>query len=197
MKSADYVLQANLLFAEEVSEAQLQKINDSDYDQNVGDFIGAAVVGGAVGGAADSVIGDHSGLGAGSVIGGILGLAVAAQEAGAKKEELARKKATKYFSAVVDIEVRQKTEGQVVRQGYSDLDQSTDSQSSQGSLLGNDNLSSSDSARTDETERYVSKSNWVRYRARVVASAKGKHIRLVDIQEQMTQKISSALGGLF
>ena len=197
LKTADYVLQANLLFAEEVSEAQLQKINDSDYDQNITDFIGAAVVGGAVGGAADSVIGDNSGLGAGSVVGSILGIVVAGQEAAKQQEELARKKATKFFSAVVDIEVRQKTEGQVVRKGYSNLDQQTAQNSSQGSLLGNDSLSESDRTRTEEYDRYTAKSNWVRYRARVVASAKGKHIRLVDIQQQMTHKISSALGGLF
>ena len=197
LKSADYVLQANLLFAEEVSEAQLQRISDSDYDQGVGDILGAAVVGGAVGGAADSVIGDHSGLGAGSIIGGILGIAVAAQEGAKKKEELARKKATKFFSAVVDIEVRQRAEGDVIRRGRSNINQETEQGSSQGSLTGNDSFSENDQAETQEVDEYTVKSKWVRYRARVVASAKGKHIRLVDIQEQMTQKISSALGGLF
>ena len=197
LKKASYVLQANLLFAEEVSEAQLHQINESDYDQGVGDILSAAVVGGAVGGAADSVIGDHSGLGAGSIIGGILGIAVAAQEGAEKKRQLAEKKATKYFSAVVDIEVRQRAEGDVIRRGRSNINQETEQGSSQGSLTGNDSFSESDQAETQEVDEYTVKSKWVRYRARVVASAKGRHVTLDDVKEPILRKLSSALGGMF
>ena len=197
LKTAQYVLQANLLFAEEVTEAQLQQINDSDYDQGLGDILAGAVVGGAVGGAADSVIGDNSGLGAGSLIGGILGIAVAAQEAENKRQELEEKKKTKFFSVVVDLEVRQKTKGRVTRRGRSNLSLENEADSSQGSLTGNDSFSQSNESSTEEVEEYKIRSKWVRFRARMVASAKGRHVRLDDVKPEMTRKLSSAIGGMF
>lgn len=197
LKKATYVLQANLLFAEEVSEAQLQQINDSDYDQSMGDVLGAAVAGTAVGGAVDIATGDHQKLGAGSIVGGLIGIVAATQEGERKKEALAEKKATKFFSAVVDIEVRQRAEGDVVRRGRSNVNQGTASDSSEGSLIGDSSFSETDEAGTQEVDEYTVRSKWVRYRARIVASAKGRHVTLEDVKGPMAEKLSNAMGGMF
>ena len=74
-KRATYVLRENILFAEEISEAQLQNLNEFDYDQGVGSVIGSTVAGAAVGSAADIYTGDHRTLGVGSVVSALVGSA--------------------------------------------------------------------------------------------------------------------------
>ena len=198
-KNASYVLRANILFAEEVSEAQLENINDSDYDQDIGSILGSAIVGGAVGGVADANIGSSSSLGAGSVVGAVLGLAIGASKERKKEEDLKKKKATKYFSAVVDIEVRQRTPdgGEVIRRGRTNTEQNIGSASVGSSLTGNDIYVESDSTESEEVDTYRSKSDWIRYKARVVATAKGKHITLRDIEHDLLDKLSKSLSGMF
>ncbi len=198
-KNASYVLRANILFAEEVSEAQLENINDSDYDQDIGSILGSAIVGGAVGGVADANIGSSSSLGAGSVVGAVLGLAIGASKERKKEEDLKKKKATKYFSAVVDIEVRQRTPdgGEVIRRGRTNTEQNIGSASVGSSLTGNDIYVESDSTESEEVDTYKSKSDWIRYKARVIATAKGKHITLRDIEPELLDKLSKSLSGMF
>ena len=198
-KHASYVLRANILFAEEVSEAQLHNINESDYDQDIGSVLGAAVVGAAVGGVADANIGSSSSLGAGSVVGALVGLAVSASQAQKKEEELKKLKATKFFSAVVDIEVRQRTPdgGEVIRRGRTNTEQNIGSASVGSSLTGNDIYVESDTTESEEVDTYRSKSDWIRYKARVIATAKGKHITIRDIEPKLLDKLSKSLSGMF
>ena len=197
VKGATYVLQANLLFAEEVSEAQLQNLNDSDYDQGVGDVLASAATGAVAGGAVDVLTGDSNRLGAGSVVGGILGIIVATEQGAQKQRELEEKKATKFFSVVVDIEVRQRAAGEVIRRRKSELSEDSDTDAQQGSLTGNDSFSESSNVQIQDTEEYVTKSKWVRHRVRIIASAKGKYVTIEDVKAPLIKKLTNAISGMF
>ncbi len=110
-----------------------------------------------------------------------------------------KSKAAKLFSAVVDIEVRQRTPdgGEVIRRGRTNTEQNIGSASEGSSLTGNDIYVESDSTESEEVDTYRSKSDWIRYRARVIAIAKGKHITLRDIEPNLLDKLSKSLSGMF
>ncbi len=194
-KHATYVLQANILFAEEVSEAPLQNLNKSDDDQDnvcrCADWLGGCCK-------------------------------------QRKKEEVKKLKATKLFSVVVDIEVRERTPdgGKVIRRGRTNTkqntslasvdssitgndihvgydttekntEQNTSSASVDSSLTGNDIYVGSATTESEEVDTYSSKSDWIRYRARVIATAKGKDITLCDIEQDILRKLSKSLSDMF
>ena len=196
LKGASYVLQANLRFAEEVSEAEMEKITESTYDQSVSEILKEVAASVAQHNEADADTNDRKQPEAGDIFGALLNIATVAEESQRKKRELEQKKATKFFSAVVDIEVRQQAKGDVTRSGTSTFTQETKLTENDSTVSGS-NSSFSESDSTTETDKYNGKSKWVRYRVRIIASAKGRHVTLDDIKDPILRKLSSALGGMF
>ncbi len=95
--------------------------------------------------------------------------------------------------------MRQRTSdgGEVIQRGRTNTKQNTNSASVDSSLTENDIYVESDTTESEEVDTYRSKSDWIRYKARVIATAKGKHITLHDIEPDLLDKLSKSLSGMF
>ena len=200
---AEYVLQANILLANEVSAAELAKLDETEYGQDVSDVVKTAALGAAGGALAGGLIdnGGVGGIAAGAAVGGLAGAAFGAFGKSEREKRLLAKQATKFYSLVVDLEVRQRVKGGVVtRKGSSKTETgvaSTQDEESAGAAIEGRELTSGESVISEETETYTETSEWKRQRARILGKAKGKLIAFGDVQGQFADKLARAISGMF
>lgn len=202
---AHYVLQANILFANEVSAAELAQLDETEYGQDIGSIVktvGLGAVGGALaGGLVDG--GGAGGIVVGAAAGGLLGAAVGASKQAEREKRLLAKQATKFYSLVVDLEIRERVnnDGVVTRRGETSQSSSdTRLQDSQALGVATDGYNVSGSGQTfsaTEVEEYVETSNWKRQRARILGKAKGKLIAFEDVKGEFAKKLANAISGVF
>lgn len=201
---AEYVLQANVLYANEVSAAELAQLDETAYGQDIGNIIKSAGLG-AVGGAVAGGLIDRGGAGgvvAGAAAGGLIGGVLGAANQSRREERLLAKQATKFYSLVVDLEVRQRVKGGVVTRTGSTAYESTDSHSQTAESAGvatdgNTPGISRDSFAVSETEVYEETTQWKRHRARILGKAKGKLIAFADVRGEFARKLGRAISGMF
>ena len=98
---AEYVLQANILLANEVSAAELAKLDETEYGQDVSDVVKTAALGAAGGALAGGLIdnGGVGGIAAGAAVGGLAGAAFGAFGKSEREKRLLAKQATKFYLA--------------------------------------------------------------------------------------------------
>ncbi|MGI9558056.1 MAG: complement resistance protein TraT [Thermodesulfobacteriota bacterium] len=197
-KKATYVLQANVLFADEVSAAELAKIDETKYGFSLSKTARGILVGGALGAGAGALLGDGDITGeavAGGLVGGAIGGIGEALNQRERARRLAAKQWIKYFSLVVDIQLRERAQGRVNIKG------STGSSSSQdlghSSDLGDNKGSSKSIFSRKETQSYSETSEWKSYQTRVTGKAKGKLIVFEDIQQDFVNQLTDSIAGLF
>ena len=202
--NAHYALQANILFANEVSAAELAKLDETQFGQDIGDIVKTAGLGAAGGALAGGLIdrGGAGGLVAGAAVGGLLGAAFGASQQSEREKRLLAKQATKFYSLVVDLEIRERiNQGVVTREGRSEFGSSDSrNQNAAGAGVAVDGYGaggSSQSFSSEETEQYVETSEWKRQRARILGKAKGKLIAFEDVKGEFAKKLARAISGVF
>lgn len=201
---AEYVLQANILFANEVSAAELAQLDETAFGQDIGDIVRTAGLG-AVGGAVAGGLIDRGGAGgivAGAAAGGLIGGVLGAANQAKREERLLAKQATKFYSLVVDLEVRQRVKGGVVTRTGSTAYETSDShsqttQSAGAATDGNTPGTSRESFAVSETEIYEETTQWKRHRARILGKAKGKLIAFADVKGEFAKQLGRAISGMF
>lgn len=201
---AEHVLQANVLFANEVSAAELAKLDETEFGQDIGDVVKTAALGAAGGALAGGLVdgGGTGGIAAGAAVGGLAGAALGAFGKSEREKRLLAKQATKFYSLVVDLEVRQRAKGGVVtRQGSSTIEGGNSSaQSAQGvgdATDGHSPGASRESIGNQESESYTETTEWKRHRARILGKAKGKLIAFADVQGEFADKLARSISGMF
>ena len=196
---AEYVLQANILFANEVSAAELAKLDETEYGQDISDVVKTAALGAAGGALAGGLLdeGGTGGIAAGAAVGGLAGAAFGALGRSEREKRLLAKQATKFYSLVVDLEVRQRAKGgAVTRKGSSTTENVVESEQSAQDITGRE-LGSGETVTSEETETYTETTEWKRHRARVVGKAKGKLIAFDDVKGEFADKLARAISGMF
>lgn len=187
---AEYILQANILFADEVSAAELAGLDETEFGTDISSIVAGAVGGAIVGGIGGAALGDSSEeVQLGSVLGAGVGALLAIDENRKREERQRAKQLIHYYSLVVDIELRERAKGVVTRQGSS-------TQSSV-QLGGGGAFVDSTSGSSSETESYTETSEWKTKRTRIIGKAKGKLIRYRDIEQDFTLKLANSIAGLF
>ena len=201
IRNAVYVLQANVLLAHEVSALELAKLDETEYGQDVSSIAKNALTGAAIGGVAGGLAGDSEAAIGGALAGGLLGGILEASDQSNREQRLKAKQHTKYYSLIVDIELRQRAHGIVRRSGSSSQSSSTggsqDSSSAGIALSGHQLEESNESYSSEETETYSETSEWKRHRARILGKAKGKLIAFEDVQGDFAKKLTSAISDMF
>ncbi len=189
-RDAEYTLQANLLFADEVSAAQLAALDETEVGTDISSIVSSALQGAVVGGVGGAVLGDSSEeVQLGSVLGAGVGVLTNISEARQRDERLRAKQTINYYSLVVDIELRERAKGRVTREG-------TTSQSSV-QVSGGGAFVDSTTGSSSETQSYSESTDWKTKRTRIIGKAKGKLIRFRDIEQDFTDKLASSIAGLF
>ena len=202
---AEHVLQANVLFANEVSAAELAKLDETEFGQDIGDIVKSAALGAAGGALAGGVVdsGGAGGIAAGAALGGLAGAALGAFGQSEREKRLLAKQATKFYSLVVDLEVRQRAKsGVVTRSGKTELSSHGPSSSQGGegvgeAVDGRDFDAAGESITSEEIEAYNETTEWKRHRARILGKAKGKLIAFDDVKGEFADKLSRAISGMF
>ncbi|MCY4042792.1 MAG: complement resistance protein TraT [Candidatus Dadabacteria bacterium] len=196
--SATYVLQANLLFADEVSAAELAKIDETKYGFSLTRTAAGLLVGAGLGAGAGALLGEGDITGetiVGGVVGGAVGAIGQALSQRERDKRLAAKQWIKYFSLVVDIQLKERASGEVKIEGSSAMS------SSQGleheSDLGDNRGGSESSYGRRETQTYSETSRWKSYRTRVIGKAKGKLIVFEDVRRDFAEQLANSIAGLF
>ncbi|WP_423908279.1 complement resistance protein TraT [Candidatus Spongiihabitans sp.] len=194
-KTASYALQVNILLADEISAAEIAQLDETQYGQDLGGIVKSVVIGTVVGGVAGSVLGNIDNTLAGAVGGGILGGALKGLSGSRKKDLLLAQQATKYFSLIMDVEVRERTKGTVTRSGETNILKSQNS--STGDNVADTSVSGSQNISSTETESFTEESTWKRHRTRVVGKAKGKLVVFEDVEQDFAIKMIRAIAGFF
>ncbi len=201
--TATYVLQANLLFADEVSVAELAKIDETKYGFSIGRTAAGLLVGAGLGAGAGALLGDGDVTGeaiVGGVVGGAVGAIGDALSQRSRNQRMAAKQWIRYFSLVVDIQLRERIKGeknQVFIEGSSGSSAQGDDQAGsreQGFASGQDSQSSYSRR---ESQTYSETSDWKRYQTRILGKAKGKLVVFEDVQQDFAVKVASSIAGLF
>lgn len=188
-KDAVYVMQANILFADEVSAAELAKLDETEFGTDVASIVTGAVVGGALGAGGGALLGGGKGAAIGAGAGAVLGGLSAGLADSARKERLAAKQLIKFYSLVVDIQLRERAKGTVEIAGSSGLSAERPS--------GGGAFSEHSAYSRQETQSYSETSQWKRYQTRVVGKAKGKLIVFEDVEQDFVEKLASSIAGVF
>jgi len=189
-KDAVYVLQANILFADEVSAAELAKLDETEFGTDIGSIVTGIGVGAGLGAAAGYGLGGggkEAALGgaAGALLGGIAG----SVRSNARKERMAAKQWIKYFSLVVDIQLRERSKGVVEIAGSSGTSATRPS--------GGGAFSEHSAYEREETQSYAETSEWKRYQTRIVGKAKGKLVVFDDVQHDFVVRLANSIAGVF
>ena len=189
-KNAVYVMQANILFADEVSAAELAKLDETEFGTDVGSIVTSVGVGAALGGAAGYGLGGGGKEAAiGGAVGGLLGGLVGTARSNARKERMAAKQLIKFFSLVVDIQLRERSKGQVHIAGSSETSATRPS--------GGGAFSEHSAHSRQETQSYSETSEWKRHQTRIVGKAKGKLVVFEDVQHDFVVRLANSIAGLF
>ena len=188
-KDAVYVMQANILFADEVSAAELAKLDETEFGTDVASIVTGAVVGGALGAGGGALLGGGKGAAIGAGAGAVLGGLSAAVADSARKERLAAKQLIKFYSLVVDIQLRERAKGTVEIAGSSGLSAERPS--------GGGAFSEHSAYSRQETQSYSETSQWKRYQTRIVGKAKGKLIAFKDVEQDFVEKLANSIAGVF
>lgn len=194
-KTASYALQVNILLADEISAAEIAQLDETQYGQNLSGIVKSVVIGTVVGGVAGSVLGNTDNTLIGAVGGGILGGVLKGFSGSRKKDLLLAQQATKYFSIIMDVEVRERAKGTVTRSGETNIAQSQNS--STGDNVADTSVSGSQGISSTETESFTEQSTWKRHRTRVVGKAKGKLVVFEDVEQDFAVKMIRAIAGFF
>ena len=188
-KQATYVMQANILFADEVSAAELAKLDETAFGSNVSSILGGAAVGAGVGAVAGALGGGGKGAAIGAASGAVVGGVISAIADNQRKTRLAAKQAIRYFSIVVDIQLRERSKGAVKIAG--------DSRVSATRPTGGGAFSEHSAYSRQQTQTYSETSEWKRYQTRVVGKAKGKLVAFEDVQQNFVGQLANSVTGLF
>ncbi|MGQ4808792.1 hypothetical protein NKDENANG_02181 [Candidatus Entotheonellaceae bacterium PAL068K] len=188
-KDAVYVMQANILFADEVSAAELAKLDETEFGTNVASIITGTAIGGALGAGGGALIGGGKGAAIGGAAGAVFGGLSTGIADSARKKRLKAKQLIKFYSLVVDIQLRERSKGAVQIAGSSGL--SAERPSGGGAF-------SEHSAYTrQETQSYSETSEWKRYQTRILGKAKGKLIAFGDVEQDFVDRLARSITGLF
>ena len=188
-KNAVYVMQANILFADEVSAAELAQLDETEFGSNLGSIIGDVAVGAGVGAIAGGLGAGRKGAAIGGAAGAVVGGIASVLQDNARKKRLEAKQAIRYFSIVVDIQLRERAKGVVEIAGESGLSVTRPS--------GGGAFSEHSAYSRQQTQTYSETSEWKRYQTRVVGKAKGKLIAFEDVQQNFIRQLGSSVTGLF
>ncbi|WP_424947258.1 complement resistance protein TraT [Candidatus Spongiihabitans sp.] len=194
-KTASYALQVNILLADEISAAEIAQLDETQYGQDLSGIVKSVVIGTVVGGVAGSVLGNTDNTLAGAVGGGILGGVLKGLSGSRKQDLLLAQQATKYFSIIMDVEVRERAKGTVTRSGETNIITSQNSSTSDN--VADTSVSGSQSIGSTETESFTEQSTWKRHRSRVVGKAKGKLVVFEDVEQDFAMKMIRAIAGFF
>lgn len=195
-KNAAYVLQVNIRLADEVSAAEIAKLDETKYGSDVGSVLKSVLAGAAIGGlGAGATGGESSAVLAGAVGGAVIGGALAAITNNEKRKLILAQQSTKFFSLITDVELRERAQGVVTRSGKTNFDRDQNTANSES--LSGDAVSATESNRSTQTESYTETSNWKRYRTRMLGKAKGKLVVFEDVQQDFAVKMARAIAGLF
>ena len=191
---ADYTLNANVLYANEASALELAKLDETEYGDDVSGIVGNVLIGAAAGGVAGGVLGNSPDAVVGAAAGGLLGGIYGAVKEKERKERITAKQNTKFYSVLVDIELRERLKGEGVRQSnFSEESNVSSSQNSSG--LGDTTSETSHTASSDK-ETYTETTQWRRHRTRIVAKAKGKLIAFGDVRQDFAERLAKSIAGL-
>ena len=186
---AYYIMQANVLFADEVSAAEIAKLDETQFGTDVGSVVAGlatgAITGALVGNTIDST---NDSAVVGAVAGALIGGFTAASKDQRRKDLLKAKQYIKYFSIVVDIQLRERSKGYVNIAGGSDASATRPS--------GGGAFTEQSSYSRQESQSYAETSDWKRYQTRVIGKAKGKLIVFDDVQNDFVKQLSSSLAGV-
>lgn len=195
-KTASFSLQVNILLADEISAAEIAKVDETKYGQDLTSVVTSVAVGAVAGGLLGGAVGAGSGdVLLGAVSGGILGGALNVLSGSRKKDLLLAQQATKYFSIIMDVEVRERAIGTVTRSGTTKIVKSQDS--STGDVVADTQVGGSQGIDSAETESYTEESTWKRHRTRVIGKAKGKLVVFQDVEKDFAIKMVRAVAGFF
>lgn len=200
VNSATYVLQANLLFADEVSAAELAKIDETKYGFSIARTAAGLVIGAGLGAGAGALLGDGDVTGevvAGGLVGGAVGAIGEALASRERSRRLAAKQWIKYFSLVVDIQLRERAAQGVTITGSS----GSSARGGGGARAEGQGFSGSQTSQSgysrEETQTYTETSGWKRYQTRIIGQAKGKLIVFEDVRRDFAEKLADSIAGLF
>lgn len=193
---ATYVLNANVLIAQEVSAFELAKLDETEYGQNTSAIVKSVAAGAVIGGLAGGVLGDAQSATAGAIAGGLAGGILGSIDQSERQKRVAAKQQTKYYSVVVDVELRERigSGAEVQREGTQTLEFSS---SSTDGLGGSTTEGASENIEGQEIETFFETSNWKRHRIRVLGKAKGKLIAFQDVESDLAEKLARAISGAF
>ena len=187
---AVYVMQANILFADEVSAAELAKLDETEFGADVASIVTSIGVGAGLGAAAGYGLGGGGKEAAiGGAAGALLGGIASTVRSNARKERMAAKQLIKYFSLVVDIQLRERSKGQVQIAGSSETSATRPS--------GGGAFSEHSAYSRQETQSYSETSGWKRHQTRIVGKAKGKLVVFEDVQQDFVVRLANSIAGLF
>ena len=188
-KDAAYVMQANILFADEVSAAELAKLDETEFGSDVASVVTGAAIGGALGAVGGGILGGGEGAAIAGAAGAVLGGLSSGLADSARKERLKAKQLIKFYSLVVDIQLRERSKGSVEIAGSSGL--SVERPSGGGAFSEHSAYS------RQETQSYSETSEWKRYQTRIVGKAKGKLIVFDDVEQDFVDRLARSIAGLF
>ncbi len=184
-QGAAYSLQTNILLAQSVSAAELAQLDETQYGQDVIGIAKSAIGGALIGGGGASLVGGHKdAIVGGAVLGAVAGGLLSYQKGADRKKLLQAQQETKFFSVVVDVEIRERIKGGVV------------TRKARANTSDSRNLSGESVSRS-ESESFTDTSTWKRYRTRINGKAKGKLVAFADVEQEFASKIAKSIGGLF
>lgn len=193
--TAGYSLQVNILLADEVSAAELANVDETKYGQDLSSLVKSVALGTVIGGVAGSVLGNSDRTLAGAVVGGIAGGILGGLSGSRKRDLVKAQQQTKFFSLIMDVEVRERARGTVTRSGSTDSNSTQ--QSSTSDTVASNRTGGATSVNSAETESYTEESTWKRQRTRIIGKAKGKLVVFEDVEQDFALKAIKAIAGFF
>lgn len=197
---ATYIVQANVRLAQEVSALEKAKLDETKYGQDPSKIVKSVVKGAALGAGAGVLAGDSGKAAlAGGVAGGILGGIIASSDESARQKRIKAKQGTKFYSVLVDIEIRERIkDGELRRQVDSSESLAEgatvqDGETFAGSSVG---ARSSSGASTQIRESYSETSEWKSHSIRIIGEAKGKLIAFADVHQDLAVKLADSIANL-
>lgn len=187
---------STVLLAHEVSATEIAKLDETQYGRDIGGIVKSVLTGAVVGALGSGITGgDPEAVVLGAVGGAVIGGALSAISGSRKKKLLAAQQATKFFSFITDIELRERAIGTVTRSSKTEVDSNQASHSSDSveAVSGG----SGNTVNSTETETYTEQSTWKRHRTRMIGKAKGKLVVFEDVEQDFALKMARAIAGLF
>ncbi len=189
-KQADYIVQGNILFADEVSAAELAQLDETTFGNDLAEIIVDIGIGAGVGAAVGAATGGGKGAAIGGAAGAVIGGVASVIQDHSRKQRLRAKQSIRYFSIVVDIQLREQIKGNGVVRIAGNSAQSTRQTAGSGAIRENSAYSQ------QQTQTYSETSNWKRYQTRVIGKAKGKLVAFEDVEQNFINQLASSVTGL-